>query len=74
MDPILFVGGCAFIALSFLSFFDRDRLWRIYSMEKGWRRRHPERTPEWDAKTQRHGRIFLFLGLSACLFSFLGGG
>jgi hypothetical protein len=74
MDPILFIGGCVFIAFSFLSFFDRDTLWRIYNLERGWRRLHPERTPEWDQQARRYGRVFLAIGVVSCALSFFAGG
>jgi len=71
MDPILFIGGCMFIALSFLSYFDRDQLWKIFNMERGWGKVNPERTPEWDDRAKRHGAVYLIIGLVAIGLSFL---
>jgi hypothetical protein len=71
IDPILFIGGCLFIALAFLSYFDRDRLWKIYSLERGWRNRNPERTLAWDRQTKRLGVVYLVLGVVACVMSYV---
>lgn len=71
VDPILFIGGCIFFALAFLSYFDRDRLWKLYSMERGWRERNPERTAAWEAQTRRHGIIYLVMGIIACVMSYV---
>ena len=73
MDPILFIGGCIFISVSFLSYFDRDRLWNLFNLERGWRNAHPERTPEWDERTKRQGGLYLLIGLVAIGLSFLIG-
>lgn len=71
VDPILFIGGCAFIALAFLSYFDRDRLWKLYSLERGWRERNPERTPAWDERTKKLGAVYLIFGIIGCILSIL---
>lgn len=74
MDPILFFGGVIFLGLAFLSFFDRDRLWKIYGLERGWRVRHPERTPEWDKNTQRLGYVYLVIGVITVVLAWVSGG
>ena len=74
MDPILFFGGCIFLCLAFLSFFDRDRLWRIYNLERGWRARHPERTEQWDENTKRLGYLYLIIGIVTTVLGWSAGG
>ena len=62
-DGILILGGIAFWLLAGLSYFRRDWVWRLYSLEPRWRKDNPERTEAWDAKTRRSAFIFALLGL-----------
>lgn len=68
-DPILFIGGMLFLWLAYLSYFDLDRLWRIYSMDRRWRERNPERDAQWEHKTRRYGILFIGMGLGALILS-----
>jgi len=61
-DPIFFFGGIAFIVFGLLARFDRDRLWKIYQLDRAWRRANPERKPAWDKQTARYGILFLIVG------------
>ncbi len=74
MDPILFFCGIAFLILAFLAYFDRDRLWRFFQMERGYRERNPERTPQWDAQQKKWGVFYIVAGIIAVAASFIWGG
>ena len=62
-DWLLLLGGSIFIILSALSYFRRDLVWKLYSLEPKWRENNPERTPAWDASTKRNAGYFLLAGI-----------
>ena len=72
-DIFLFIGGIIFIGLAGLSFFDRDSLWNLYSMDRTWRQENPERTPQWDKRAKRFGFGFLVAGIIFMVISFAVG-
>ena len=53
-DPILFIGGCLFLALAFLGRFDPQRLWQLLSRERAWRLRNPEQPENWNRVALRY--------------------
>ena len=53
-DPILFIGGCLFLGIAYLGRFDPQRLWRLLSLERAWRRRNPEQPADWDRVALRY--------------------
>lgn len=61
-DPILFIGGCLFLALAFLGRFDPQRLWRLLSRERAWRERNPEQPQNWDRIALRYAVGCLVMG------------
>jgi hypothetical protein len=71
MDRFLFSGGVIFIMLALLSFWNRDALWRLYSLDRGWQQRNPERTPEWDQRTRRYGFFHLAVGIAFMILSII---
>lgn len=71
MDYFMLAGGVIFIALGVLSFVNRDFVWRLYSRERAWRKMHPERTPDWDARTRKQGVAFLVVGVLFMLIGFI---
>ena len=70
-DSILFFGGIMFLLLAYFSYFDRDSLWGLYSRDKSWRKRNPERTEQWDANARRNGIFYFALGLIFFILSFV---
>lgn len=70
-DVILILGGSVFLILSGLSYFRRDLVWRLYSLEPRWRRENPERTDEWDVRTKRFALYYLLVGIAFVAFGLL---
>lgn len=62
-DPILFIGGCLFLGIAWLGRFDPPRLWRLLSLERGWRRRNPEQPADWERIARRYALGCSVMGL-----------
>lgn len=65
------IGGLIFIVLGILNFMNRDLVWKLYSLEPAWRRRNPERTPEWDIRTRNQGFALIIVGIIFLILSVL---
>ena len=63
------VAGLIFLVLACISYTNQDLMWRIFNLEKGWRERGIEHTPEWDAKTKNSALVYAIIGLIAIALS-----
>jgi hypothetical protein len=70
-DPILFVGALLLLWLAVLGFFDADRLFRIYKMDRRWRETYPEMPEDWPNRARRHATFFTIGGLVTLAASWL---
>lgn len=73
MDWLIAGGGIIMMVIGLIGLFRPELLWRLYSLEKRWRKNNPEQPEDWQKQATKQGLFLIGFGLLFVMLAFVLG-